>query len=43
VLGCRVVGDTMNSQVSADVQQVEVPLSVMKIVDVNKGKNLTLI
>jgi hypothetical protein len=43
VLGCRVIGDTMNSQVSSDVQQVEVPLSVMKIVDVNKGKNLVLI
>jgi hypothetical protein len=43
VQGCRVIGDTMNSQVSSDVQQVEVPLSTMKIIDVIAGKNLTLI
>jgi hypothetical protein len=43
ILGCRVIGDTMNDTEGSDAQQVEVPLSCVKIVDVIDGVEVVLI
>lgn len=43
ILGCRVIGDTMNDTEGSDPQVVEVPLSVIKIVDVEDGVEIVLI
>jgi hypothetical protein len=43
ILGCRVIGDTMNDTEGSDPQEVEVPLSVIKIVDVIDGVEIVLI
>lgn len=43
ILGCRVLGDTLNSAEGPDIQQVEVPLSVAQIVDVINGREVSLL
>lgn len=43
VRGCRIAGDTMNSAVGTDVQQVEVPLNVMQIIDIVNGVEVALL
>jgi hypothetical protein len=43
ILGCRVIGDTMNDTEGSDAQEVEVPLSCVKIVDVIDGVEIVLI
>jgi hypothetical protein len=40
ILGCRIIGNTMNDTEGSDAQQVEVPLSCIKIVDVIDGVEL---
>lgn len=41
--GVRVVGDTINPAEGTEAQQVEVPLSVIRIVDVIDGKEIVLL
>lgn len=43
ILGCRVLGDTMNDTEGSDAQTVEVPLSVIKIVDVIDGVEIVML
>jgi hypothetical protein len=43
ILGARVIGDTMNAAEGTDASEVEVPLSVAKIVDVIDGKRVVLL
>ncbi len=41
--GCRYMGDTMNSAEGTDADQVECPLSVIKIADMIDGKEVVLL
>lgn len=41
--GCRVIGDTMNAAEGPEAQQVEVPLSVIEIVDMIDGVEVVLV
>jgi hypothetical protein len=41
--GCRWMGDTMNDTEGSDPQEVEVPLSVMQVVDVIDGLEVVLV
>lgn len=43
VLGARVLGDTISPAEGTDAQQVEVPLSVIKIADVVNGRDVVLL
>lgn len=43
VLGARVIGDTLDGAEGTDADQVEVPLDVMKIVDMIDGKEVVLL
>jgi hypothetical protein len=43
VKGCRVIGDTMNGAEGTDADQVEVPLSVIQIVDMVDGFEVVLL
>jgi hypothetical protein len=41
--GCRIIGRTISAAEGNDAQQVEVPLSVLEIVDVIGGKEIVLV
>lgn len=41
--GCRYMGDTMNTAEGIDADQVECPLSVIKIADIIDGKEVVLL
>jgi hypothetical protein len=41
--GCRVIGRNISAAEGVDAQQVEVPLSVIEIVDVVNGKEMVLV
>jgi hypothetical protein len=43
VQGCRVIGDTLDGAEGVDADQIEVPLSVIRIADVIGGKEVVLI
>jgi hypothetical protein len=43
VQGCRVIGDTLDGAEGTDADQIEVPLSVIRIADVVDGKEVVLI
>jgi hypothetical protein len=43
VEGCRIIGDTLNDTEGSDATVVELPLSVMRIVDVVNGRRIVMI
>lgn len=43
VLGARTIGDSINPAEGVDAQQVEVPLSVIKVADVKNGRDIVLL
>jgi hypothetical protein len=43
VRGCRVIGDTVNGAEGTEADKVEVPLSVIEIVDMIDGKEVVLL
>jgi len=41
--GCRVIGDTLDGAEGVDADQIEVPLSVVEIVDIVDGREIVLL
>ena len=41
--GCRIAGRTLNSAEGSDAEQVEVPLSIIELVDIIDGQEIVLI
>jgi hypothetical protein len=41
--GCRLLGRTFNATEGSDAQQIEVPLSVIEIVDVVDGRDVVMV